>query len=123
MGTPHHYFPNHFSTSTLPHGGAQRTLIWKNIMDEISNVIQFPIRPPPATHELQPHPRDSSVYVREDSSAFIVNGEECAKLGDFTFVHVRANGEAMQFDQFDTIEEATHAGRAYADAFNIVFQS
>jgi hypothetical protein len=61
-------------------------------MDEISNVIQYSIRPQSAKLELQPHPRDSSVYVREDSSAFFVNGEECAKLGDFTFVHVSASG-------------------------------
>jgi len=90
---------------------------------ENDNVIQFPISPKLAKADYEPHPRNNSVYVREDSSTFFVDGEECAKLGDFTFVHVGSSGEAIRFGRFDTIEEAKHAARAYADAFNIVFQS
>jgi hypothetical protein len=90
---------------------------------ENDNVIQFPVSPKRAKADQEPHPRNSCVYVREDSSTFFVNGKESAKFGEFTFVHVGSSGEAIQFGRFDTIEEAKHAGRAYADAFNIVFQS
>lgn len=92
-------------------------------MDETSNVIPFPVRPQPAKPEYQPHPQDCSVYVRADSLALFVNGEERTKTSDFAFLHIDDSGAWKTFGPFETIEEATHAGRAYADAFEIVFQS
>ena len=87
--------------------------------DKTSNIIQFPI----ATKPEDPHPRNSSVYVHMDSSAVLLDGEVRVTSCWFTFVHRDASGETMMFGQFDTIEEVKHAGRAYAEAFNAVFQS
>jgi hypothetical protein len=89
--------------------------------EEKSNILQFPVRP--ATKPEDPHPRNSSVYVHKDSSAVLLDGEECLTFSDFAFIHRDASGELMVFGRFDTIEEAKHAGRAYAEAFNAVFQS
>ena len=86
-----------------------------------SNILQFPVRP--ATKSEDPHPRNNSVYVHKDSNVVFLGGEECLTSSDFTFVHRDASGVLMMVGQFDTIEEAKHAGRAYADAFNAVFQS
>jgi hypothetical protein len=86
-----------------------------------SNVIQFPVRS--TTKPEDPHPRNSSVYVHKDSSSVLLDGEECSTHSDFAFAHTDASGEAMIFGGFQTIEEVTHAARAYAEAFHAVFQS
>jgi hypothetical protein len=86
-----------------------------------SNILQFPVRP--AKKHEDAHPRNNSVYVHKDSNAVLLDGEECVTSSDFTFVHRDATGVLMMVGQFDTIEEAKHAGRAYAEAFDAVFQS
>jgi hypothetical protein len=87
-----------------------------------NNIIQFPIRPPAKMHK-DAHPRNNSVYVHKDSNAVLLGGVEQVTSTDFNFVHRDATGVLMVVGQFDTIEEAKHAGRAYAGAFNAVFQS